>query len=211
MKDEEKMSMKKVILVLSLLVLLANPFTADAQEEMPIRLSNTEIEVDQQTGEFQVEIEICESTYYAGMEFGMVCGSECEITSVTYDKKVSATGPVESDLIWFGFFDGEDSFSESFTATVHGTCPIGTDSELALKTVKKYTIGESEYKEEEFMVDTKIKLVSEMKEMQVLQVQGVSAWVIALCIIGAVGIAGALIYIGFGRKTKKAKMAERGE
>lgn len=215
------MSMKKMILALSILVLLANPITVDAQEEMPVSLTNTEIEVNQETGEFQVEITICESAAYAGMEFGMVCGPECEITSVTYDKEVSTTGPVESNLIWFGFFDGEDSFSESFTATVHGTCRIGADSEMALKTVKKYTIGESEYREEEFTVDTKINLVSETEEMQVQEEntplafawkeQEISAWVIALGIIGAVGIVGALIYIGFVRKTKDQKMAERGE
>ncbi len=55
------------------------------QEEMPVSVPVTEVQVDQETGDFQVDIVINESENYAGMEFGMVCEPECKITSVEYD------------------------------------------------------------------------------------------------------------------------------
>lgn len=210
--------MKKFILILSAMVLLTNPIVVSAQEESPVTLSATEVEVNQETGEFQFDILIHESEAYAGMEFGMVCGSECEILTIEYDKDVSSTGPADSDLTWFGFFDGEDSFTESFTATVSGICQTGVDSVMALKTVKKYTIGDNEYKEEEFFVDTKINLVAEVAETQVAEEsvplvateEGVSiSWITVLCILGAAGIAGVLIYISFGRKKARGENYEK--
>lgn len=206
--------MKKFILLLATMVFLTNSFVVSAQEESPVTLSATEVEVNQETGEFQFDILIHESEAYAGMEFGMVCGSECEILTVEYDKEVNTTGLAENDLIWFGFFDGEDSFTESFTATVSGVCKTGADSVMALKTVKKYTIGNSEYKEEEFLTDTQINLVASAVEAQVEEgsiplvaatENGVStSGLMIICSLGAVGIAGVLIYMGLKPGRKKA-------
>ena len=207
--------MKKFILAVAAMAFLSSPAVVSAQEGVPVTLPAAEIAVNQETGEFRFDIVTCESDAYAGMEFGVVCGPECEITSVTYDKEVSATGPAENEMTWFGFFDGEDSFTESMTITVTGVCQRGVDSQLALKTVKKYTIGNGEYKEEEYLVDAKMSLVAGTPETQVeeeslplavTEEKEVSiSWITILCILGAAGIAGVLIYISFGRKK-----AERG-
>ena len=199
--------MKKFILVLSAMVVLMNSIVVNAQQENPITLSATEVLVNQETGEFEFDILINESEAYAGMEFGMVCGPECEILSIEYDKDVSTTGPAENDLTWFGFFDGEDSFTESITAKVIGTCQTGVDSAMALKTVKKYTIGSGEYKEEEFFVDSQINLVTKLTEEQSNQIASVDEginkfWIIILGIIGVAGITGLLIYKGVKSKRK---------
>lgn len=119
--------MKKFMLALAAMVFWANGIVVSAQQEMPITLSATEVEVNQETGEFQFDIVTGASDAYAGMEFGIVCGPECQIVSVEYDRKISSTGPVESDMTWFGFFDGEDSFAESMTITVSGKCQTGVD------------------------------------------------------------------------------------
>lgn len=209
--------MKKFILFFIAMAFLAKPIVVCAQEESPVALSATEVEVNQETGEFQFDILIHESEAYAGMEFGMVCGRGCEIDDIRYDREVSATGPVENDMTWFGFFDGEDSFTESMTITVTGTCQVGADSELALKTVKKYTIGDREYREEEYLIDTKVKLSAVMEDTQVAEEslplaesKGVSiSGIMILCILGTAGIAGILIYIRFGRRTARGEDYEK--
>lgn len=211
--------MKKFILALAAMLILSKGLVVSAQGEAPVTLPATEISVDQESGEFSFDIVTSESDAYAGMEFGVVCGPECEILSVEYDKEISATGPTENELTWFGFFDGEDSFTESMTITVTGTCQIGTDSELALKTVKKYTIGDGEYEEEEYLVDAKVSLVADISETQVeeeglplaaTEEKGVSiSWITILCILGAAGIAGVLIYISFGRKKARGENYEK--
>ncbi|MCR4903162.1 MAG: hypothetical protein K6A23_09900 [Butyrivibrio sp.] len=206
--------MKKLLFGLIMAMVITKPVISYAQDvnnqgDMPVSIPVTEVEVNQETGEFQVDIVVNESVNYAGMEFGMVCAPECEITKVEYDKELSTTGPAENDLTWFGFFDGEDSFSESIIATVYGKCQTGTDSEIALKTVKKYTVGDKEYSEEDFTIDTKISLLSDIsieeEETPLATLdneQGINAWVIIISCICAAGIIGALIYIGIIRKKR---------
>lgn len=211
--------MKKFIVALAVVAALADVIKVHAQPEMPVTLPVTQVEVSQETGEFQFDILIEESESYAGMEFGVVCGPECEIDAIRYDREVGATGPVESDMTWFGFFDGEDSFTESMTITVVGTCQIGVDAELALKTVKKYIIGDNEYEEEEYLVDTKVKLSAVPEDTQVAEEnyslaeaekKGVSiSWFTVLCILGTAGIAGVLIYISFSRKAARGEDYEK--
>lgn len=211
--------MKKFIVALAMAVFFTKVSIVQAQEEMPVVLPVTQVEVSQETGEFQFEIHIAESEAYAGMEFGLVCGPGCEITGIVYDREVSATGPVESDMTWFGFYDGEDSFSNSMTITVSGTCQNGTDSVLTLKTVKKYTIGDSEYREEEYLVDMKVELLAVPETTKVAEeslpltqaeIKGVSiSWITILCILGTAGIAGILIYISFSRKTARGEDYEK--
>lgn len=173
-----------------------------------VLLPETEIPVNQENGEFEFQIQIPESEAYAGMEFGLVCGPECEITAIAYDREVSSTGPADSDMTWFGFFDGEDSFTESMTVTVSGVCRTGTDSVIALKKVKKYTIGENEYMEEEFPVDVNINLREQIQETMVKQESGPAksevsiSWPMLLCVAGIVVIAGVLIYIGLRSKKR---------
>lgn len=196
--------MKRFVIMLAAMVFWANGAVVSAQQEVPVKLSATEVEVNQETGEFQFDIVTGAGDAYAGMEFGMACGPECEIVSVEYDREISATGPVKSDMTWFGFFDGEDSFTESVTITVLGKCQIGVDSELALKTVKKYIIGDKKYREEEYQVDTRVKLSAVMSDTQEecfppVEIQTENeevsiSWITVLCILGVAGIAGVLIY-----------------
>lgn len=214
MDERGEKEVKKLLFGLIMAIVITKPVSvyaqvASNQDDMPVSIPVTEIEVDQETGEFQVDIVVNESANYAGMEFGMVCAPECEITKVEYDRQLSTTGPAENDLTWFGFFDGEDSFSESIIATVYGKCQTGTDSEMALKTVKKYTVGDNEYSEEDFTIDTKISLLSEIsieeEEIPLATLdkeQGINAWVIIISCICAVAIIVALIYIGIIRKKR---------
>lgn len=110
----------------------------------------TEVQVNQETGEFSFEMQVNSPDNYAGMEFGVICAGGCEITSVSCDMEASVTGPKEANgLVWFGFFAGEDKFSGTAAVTVSGTCEKGIDSAVSIQDVKKYTIGDRNYDTEQ--------------------------------------------------------------
>lgn len=206
-------------------VYLLTAIIVNAQEETPVTIPVEQIIVNQEEGTFSFIIEVNTNEAYAGMEFGMVCGSGCEITSVDYDRNINSTGPANSDMIWFGFFDGEDSFTEPITVTVSGTCQKDSDSELALKMVKKYTIGEQQYEEEDYLVDMKVNLSSTKEAVsgEVIQCENEEVplavakskdvgipWPIILGLLGLAVIGGVLIHKFLGlRKAEKEKNYEK--
>lgn len=133
-----------VCVFLTVLTLCAIPALA-AGEGPSVSVPETEILLDPTSGQFRFTIEIDSRDSYAGAEFGVYCSQGTEITSVTAASG-SVTGPQAANgLVWFGFFDGQDSFTGTTTITVEGTCQTGTDGAVAIQDVKLYTIGDQEY------------------------------------------------------------------
>ena len=185
----------------------------------PVLSVPAEAASDGKTGQFQFEITIDSDEKYAGMEFGVICSEGCEITSVSYNTEVSATGPKEANgLIWFGFFVGEDSLGGEITASVEGTCKPGQAAAVAVRDVRLYTIGGGEYAsralEGGYVVnlrgdetsglaqDTQVQDRTEEQDETGIGVASPETgddinvkWIIAGCLVIAAAIAAALIYI----------------
>ena len=114
----------------------------------------------------------------------------------------SVTGPKESSgLVWFGFFDGEDSFCEEVTVTVEGNYEPGNESAIVVQDIKIYTIGDQEYAstylDGGFVVNISSDSVQEIfpEEPEEKDDNGISVIVlIACCVVIAAGAAGALVY-----------------
>ena len=216
----EKMKRERQLFMAIMLCTLIMLSTSTAQAASEALLTvPCEAAVDGQTGEFDFDIRIDCDTFYAGMEFGVICSEGCEITSVSYDAEVSATGPKEANgLTWFGFFDGEDSISGEITASVKGTCKPGQDAAVAVRDIRQYTIGGGDYesralesgyvvnlKEDESSGQTQEAQVQDKTKEDKPHGMGVSSpetgddidvkWIIAGCLVIAAAIAAPLIYI----------------
>lgn len=128
----------------SLVLLSAVPVMA-AESTSEVEISTTDLSVDKESGEYSFKICVDSIDNYAGAEFGVICSQDVEVTSVTSDAG-SITGPKEANgLVWFGFFDGENSFSGGETVTVEGSFEPGTESAIVIQDIKIYTVGEEEY------------------------------------------------------------------
>lgn len=205
---------RQLLLYIVFCALVMNCMTALAAGDQTSLSLPSGAAVDQQTGSFSFDIRIDAPSKYAGMEFGVYCSEGCRITSVSYDVEASSTGPKEANgLTWFGFFDGEDSFSGPVTVSVQGTCEIGKDGAVAVRDVKEYTIGNGEYVsrvlESGHVVNLNQDGTSQQPGDQEDEAGGQQAevaspktgddinvkWVIGGCLVIAAAIAAALIYI----------------
>lgn len=202
------------ILVLVVCMMLL-PVSAAAAGAVPtVSVSGTEVPVDQTDGSFRFHIAIDAPENYAGAEFGVICSQGTEITAVSAAGG-SVTGPQKANgLVWFGFFDGEDSFSGTTTVTVEGTCEIGTDCAVVIQDVSIYTIGDEVYASTDVASGIVVNLRCEPVETQPPASQPdeeTETWdidVLAVCllVIAAV-VAGTLIY----RKHKQTNIKKENE
>ncbi len=127
-----------------------------------VSVPETEILLEPSGGRYSFTIEIDSQTPYAGAEFGVFCSQGTEITSVTVSGG-SVTGPQAADgLIWFGFFEGSDSFTGTATVTIEGQCQAGADGAIAIQDVKLYTIGAQEYTSTAIDCGTVVNLLWEL-------------------------------------------------
>lgn len=185
------------------------PVSVSADEQTPsVSVSATEIPVDQTDGHFSFVIEIDAQEKYAGAEFGVICSQGAEITAVSASGG-SVTGPQKANgLVWFGFFDGADSFSGTATVTVEGTCEIGTDCAVMIQDVSVYTIGDEVYASTDVASGIVVNLRCEPVETQPPASQpdeetetwDIDVLVVCLLVIAA-AVAGTLIY----RKLKQTR------
>lgn len=201
----------RILLAFAFCLMMLQPAAGLAAEDGPaVTVPRTEIPVDQTTGAFSFTVEIESLESYAGAEFGIICSQGTQITSVS-STGGTVTGPQAANgLVWFGFFDGADSFTGTTTVTVEGTCEIGTEGAVVLRDVSVYTIGEQEYITTDVPCGTVVNLHSgpveteasaadpgetpEQLDMNVLML------LICLLVIAA-AVAGTLIYIRYKHTT----------
>lgn len=135
--------------LLTVSVMLLSSMSAMAAESaQEFDVTTRDISVDKESGKYSFEICINTSESYAGAEFGVICSEGTEITSISSDAE-SMTGPKEANgLVWFGFFEGEDSFSGEMVVTVEGSYEPETESAMVIQDIKIYTVGDQEYTSE---------------------------------------------------------------
>lgn len=185
-----------------------------------VSVPETEILLEPSGGRYSFTIEIDSQTPYAGAEFGVFCSQGTEITSVTVSGG-SVTGPQAADgLIWFGFFEGSDSFTGTATVTIEGQCQAGADGAIAIQDVKLYTIGAQEYTSTAIDCGTVVNLLWELPpETQPEEPQasapaekdiGVPVLLGCCTVIAAAG-AGMLIYKSQNQKKNKKEKEHASE
>lgn len=158
--------MKKILSAVITASFLLNPVCCLAGEnvvenENPVKVSATEVGMDKETGEFSFDVTVDTEEAFAGMEFGLICSKDCEITDVAYNVKGQNTAPTKAEgVTWFGFFEGEDIYTEDIVATISGTCDTEKEAAIALQVVKRYTVGEEEYTEEQIPVDVVVNITA---------------------------------------------------
>lgn len=202
--------MKKVLTtLLCVLVLIAIlPGSVAAAQIAPVVVvPETEIAVDQTTGAFRFTMELMTEKSYAGAEFGLICSQGVQITAVSAADG-TVTGPQAANgLIWFGYFAGEDSFSDTNTLTIEGTCEIGREGAVIIQDASVYTIGDQEYStvdlESGMLVNLRTTPVkaskSENPELAALEFDIDVLILIGCLLVIAAGLIGTLIY----KKNKK--------
>lgn len=172
-------------------------------------VSTANVVVDKETGEYSFDICIDSQDGYAGAEFGVICSDGTEVSSIA-SKAGSITGPKEANgLVWFGFFDGEDSINGEATITVEGTLDTESDAAIVIQDAKVYTIGDQEYASTPLECGMMIELYkAPVSIMEAVEKSGISAtMLIGCCAVIAVAAAGALIYKK--RMQKRSLMQQR--
>ncbi|MGN0334231.1 MAG: hypothetical protein ACI4DV_01020 [Lachnospiraceae bacterium] len=160
-----------------------------------------EAEVDQTSGEFRFQIQVESEEAYAGAEFGVICSEGTEINSISCEKG-TATGPREADgLVWFGFFDGEDSFTEVTALTVEGICRPKEDSAVMIQDARIYTVGDQEYQSTALESEEIVFLTEAPETVKLSDEKSADYGIGAIVLfIGLAAAAGALIYRNDQRK-----------
>lgn len=197
--------MKKIIPILMCVLCLSAmlPQAASAEDEAAsVSAPQTEIAVDQTDGTFSFDIVLQSDAPYAGAEFGVICSESTQITAVSVGDG-TVTGPQKANgLTWFGYFDGEDSFSGETTITVQGTCEIGVEGAVVIQDVSVYAVGQQEYATTDVACDVMVNLRTEPIRHKLLEIPeigmeeidiSVLLLIAGLLVIAAVS-AGALIY-----------------
>lgn len=193
-----------ILAALAVCLRMISPIVVSAAENGPaVFVPRTEVAVDQSSGQFRFAIEIDAPENYAGAEFGVICSQGTEITAVSCSGG-SVTGPQKANgLVWFGFFDGEDSFSGTTTVTVTGTCGIGADGAVVIQDASLYTIGQQEYITTDIECGTVVNLRCEPVETEVStqaseetpEQLDIDVPMLSICLLViAAAAAGALIY-----------------
>lgn len=160
-------------------------------------ITTANITVNEDTGAYSFDLIVDSENPYAGAEFGVICNPGTEVTSVACTEG-SLTGPKEANgLVWFGFFDGEDSFSGETVMTVEGTFEAGKDAAIAIQDIKLYTIGDEEYISTSLEGGMMVELYKTPQNvMEKVKDSGISVPILIGCcvVIAAVIAGGALIY-----------------
>lgn len=201
MKKTMWLSAAALAVLLLVPALLVSKVSAAAETAASVQLPVSEVAVDENTGNFRFDIQVDCPESYAGMEFGVVCSEGTEITAVQVGDNVSSTGPKEANgLVWFGYFDGEDSFSGTSTVTVEGKCEPGVEAAIAIKDVKQYTVGSEEFSSTQIPSDLVVTLDTGAQQTVSVpdtlpQTNDIDAvWLLAVCAVAAAAAVGALIY-----------------
>lgn len=141
--------MKKLCVITTVVMLLlfvSMPISVCAEEnENKTIVTIDELTVDETNASFSIIVNIETDEAYAGAEFGAFCSQGVEITSVESSCD-SLAGPTQANgLVWFSFFDGENSFNGKQSVTVYGSYEIGQESAVKLSDIKIYSIKDNEY------------------------------------------------------------------
>lgn len=139
------MKISWAMLIGCLVMFSAQPIFA-AEKDSEYKVTTQELTVDKENGTYSFDICIDSPENYAGAEFGIICSQGVEVTAVECNAG-NTTGPKKSNgLVWFGFFEGEDSFEGKEVITVEGSFESGTESVIVIQDIKIYTVGDEEYK-----------------------------------------------------------------
>ena len=141
--------MKKLCVIMTVVMLLlfvSMPISVCAEEnENKTIVTIDELTVDETNASFSFIVNIETDEAYAGAEFGAFCSQGVEITSVESSCD-SLAGPTQANgLVWFSFFDGENSFNGKQSVTVYGSYEIGQESAVKFSDIKIYSINANEY------------------------------------------------------------------
>ena len=135
-----------IITVVMLLLFVSMPISVCAVEnENKTIVTIDELTVDKTNASFSFIVNVETDEAYAGAEFGAFCSQGVEITSVESSCD-SLAGPTQANgLVWFSFFDGENSFNGKQSVTVYGSYEIGQESAVKFSDIKIYSINANEY------------------------------------------------------------------
>ena len=141
--------MKKLCVIMTVVMLLlfvSMPISVCAEEnENKTIVTIDELTVDETNASFSFIVNIETDEAYAGAEFGAFCSQGVEITSVESSCD-SLAGPTQANgLVWFSFFDGENSFNGKQSVTVYGSYEVGQESAVKFSDIKIYSINANEY------------------------------------------------------------------
>lgn len=135
-----------IMTVVMLLLFVSMPISVCAVEnENKTIVTIDDLTVDETNASFSFIVNIETDEAYAGAEFGAFCSQGVEITSVESSCD-SLAGPTQANgLVWFSFFDGENSFNGKQSVTVYGSYEIGQESAVKFSDIKIYSINANEY------------------------------------------------------------------
>lgn len=135
-----------IMTVVMLLLFVSMPISVCAVEnENKTIVTIDELTVDKTNASFSFIVNVETDEAYAGAEFGAFCSQGVEITSVESSCD-SLAGPTQANgLVWFSFFDGENSFNGKQSVTVYGSYEVGQESAIKFSDIKIYSINANKY------------------------------------------------------------------
>ena len=141
--------MKRLCVIMTVVMLLlfaSMPISVFAEEnENKTIVTIDELTVDKTNASFSFIVNVETDEAYAGAEFGAFCSKGVEITSVESSCD-SLAGPTQANgLVWFSFFDGENSFNGKQSVTVYGSYEVGRESAIKFSDIKIYSINANKY------------------------------------------------------------------
>ena len=141
--------MKRLCVIMTVVMLLlfaSMPISVFAEEnENKAIVTIDDLTVDKTNASFSFIVNVETDEAYAGAEFGAFCSQGVEITSVESSCD-SLAGPTQANgLVWFSFFDGENSFNGRQSVTVYGSYEVGQESAIKFSDIKIYSINANKY------------------------------------------------------------------
>ncbi|MEE1281740.1 MAG: hypothetical protein UHK60_05735 [Acutalibacteraceae bacterium] len=141
--------MKRLCVIMTVVMLLlfaSMPISVFAEEnENKAIVTIDDLTVDKTNASFSFIVNVETDEAYAGAEFGAFCSQGVEITSVESSCD-SLAGPTQANgLVWFSFFDGENSFNGKQSVTVYGSYEVGQESAIRFSDIKIYSINANKY------------------------------------------------------------------
>lgn len=135
-----------IMTVVMLLLFVSMPISVFAVEnENKTIVTIDDLTVDKTNASFSFIVNVETDEAYAGAEFGAFCSQGVEITSVESSCD-SLAGPTQANgLVWFSFFDGENSFNGRQSVTVYGSYEVGQESAIKFSDIKIYSINANKY------------------------------------------------------------------
>lgn len=135
-----------IMTVVMLLLFVSMPISVCAVEnENKTIVTIDDLTVDKTNASFSFIVNVETDEAYAGAEFGAFCSQGVEITSVESSCD-SLAGPTQANgLVWFSFFDGENSFNGRQSVTVYGSYEVGQESAIKFSDIKIYSINANKY------------------------------------------------------------------